>query len=129
MDSNGPYFQAALRQLGIDAAYLGVVQDVQGRFEEVIEKALATGSYDAFNTTGAVSVRKFDFIRQGLTDFEAKTRFRKVAIRPRHPVLFAVLSPHGQDVKNSMASTPMKTERWDRKAARRTPSFACQGIA
>lgn len=33
-DSNGPYLQAALRQLGVDATYLGIVEDDHREFEE-----------------------------------------------------------------------------------------------
>ncbi|KAL2044480.1 hypothetical protein N7G274_003185 [Stereocaulon virgatum] len=90
-DSNGPYLRAALRQLGFDATTLGIVEDDHREFEEIIRKALATGRHYAFITTGAVSVGKLDFVEEGLLNLDATIRFHRVAVRPKYPVLFALV--------------------------------------
>jgi molybdopterin molybdotransferase len=90
-DANGPYLQAALRQLGLDATYLGIVEDDYREFEEIVREALATSLYDAFITTGAVSVGKFDFVEEGLLNLNATIQFHRVAVRPGYPVLFALV--------------------------------------
>lgn len=43
-------------------------------------------------------------IWQGLIDLGAKIRFRIVAKRPRHPVLFAVARPNQSEAKNRVTS-------------------------
>lgn len=90
-DSNGPYLQAALKQLGVKANYLGIMEDDQEQLGRTIEHNLAMQSYDMFITTGAVSVGKFDFVRKALEDLRANVVFHGVAMRPGHPVLFATV--------------------------------------
>lgn len=100
-DSNGPYIQALLGELGADVTYLGIMEDNQQEFEDTVRRTLATGSYDVFITTGAVSMGKFDFVRNGLTCLGADILIHKVAIRPGHPVLFATLSSERAGLANS----------------------------
>lgn len=91
-DINGPYIHASLVELGADVTYLGIMEDDQQKFEDTVHHTLAKRSYDILITTGAVSMGKFDFVRNDLAHLGADVLFHKVAIRPRHPVLFATLS-------------------------------------
>lgn len=90
-DSNGPYIQATLSELGVDVTYLGIIRDDRREFEERIRSTLEADSWDAVITTGGVSMGKFDFVHAGLEGMGADVRFHKVGIRPGHPVLFAVV--------------------------------------
>ena len=60
-----------MRQLGLDAMYLEIVEDDHQEFEEIVREALAICRYDAFITTGAVSIGKFDFVEEGLLNLDA----------------------------------------------------------
>ena len=105
-DSNGPYIQATLSELGVDVTYFGIIRDDRREFEERIRSTLATDSWDAVITTGAVSMGKFDFVHGGLEGLGADIRFHKVAIRPGHPVLFATVpSTRGRVVNGSDTPT------------------------
>lgn len=88
LNSNGPYLIAALRELGVDAEYKGILRDDP----KSLEAALSSVEIDACDlviTTGAVSKGKFDFIVPALEELRAHVHFHGVAIRPGHPVLFA----------------------------------------
>jgi molybdopterin biosynthesis enzyme len=74
-DSNGPYIQATLRELGVDATYFGIIRDDRRTFEDTVRSTLAESEYDAVITTGAVSMGKFDFVRSGLAGLGADVRF------------------------------------------------------
>ncbi len=117
-DSNGPYIQATLRELGVDATYFGIIRDDRRTFEDTVRSTLAESEYDAVITTGAVSMGKFDFVRSGLAGLGADVRFHKVAIRPGHPVLFAMVPsqreglPNDNDTSTAQPSeAPMYTGR------------------
>lgn len=119
-DSNGPYIQAVLRELGVDATYYGIIKDDRQTFEDTIRSTLAKSPYDAIITTGAVSMGKFDFVRSGLTGLKADVRLHKVAIRPGHPVLFALVPLQREGVANGYATpqtqsndAPIHKERKD----------------
>ena len=90
----------------MDATYLGIVGDDHREFEEIIREALAAGPYDAFIATGALSVWKFDSVEEGLLNLNARVEFHKVAIRPGHPVLFALVPSDQHTLKNGLPSQP-----------------------
>jgi len=90
-DSNGPYIQATLSEMGVEVSYFGIIRDDRREFEERIRATLEADAWDAVVTTGAVSMGKFDFVRAGLEGLGADVRFHKVGIRPGHPVLFATV--------------------------------------
>lgn len=126
-DSNGPYIQTLLTELGVDVKYFGIIRDDVEEFYTAIRKTLAKISYDAIITTGAVSMGKFDFVPKGLEGLGANIRFHKVAIRPGHPVLFASLPqprhehPHGSSHTESVTKGASPTEH------REVPFFGLPG--
>jgi molybdopterin molybdotransferase len=87
-NSNGPYLLAALRELGVDAEYKGILKDEPMSLEAALSSVEAN-NWDVVITTGAVSKGKFDFIVPALEELRADVHFHGVAIRPGHPVLFA----------------------------------------
>jgi molybdopterin molybdotransferase len=87
-NSNGPYLIAALKELGVDAEYKGILQDDRSSLEAALSSSGAE-SWDLIITTGAVSKGKFDFIVPALEELRADIHFHGVAIRPGHPILFA----------------------------------------
>jgi molybdopterin molybdotransferase len=91
LNSNGPYLIAALRELGVDVDYNGILRDDSDGLQTALS-SLAEKSYDLVITTGAVSKGKFDFVVPVLEELRAKVHFHGVAIRPGHPVLFASTS-------------------------------------
>ena len=96
-NSNGPYLVAAMRELGVDAHYKGILRDDPDKLQAALG-SLQERSYDLVITTGAVSKGKFDFIVPALEELHAQVHFHGVAIRPGHPVLFATTdseSGHG----------------------------------
>lgn len=100
-DSNGPYIQATLGELGVDARYCGIIRDDRVEFEEKIRSSLAEeGDFDAVITTGAVSMGKFDFVRAGLEELGAEVRFHGLGVRPGHPVLFAMVPSRREGAVN-----------------------------
>lgn len=109
-DSNGPYIQATLGEMGVEVSYFGIIRDDRREFEERIRATLKAEAWDAVITTGAVSMGKFDFVRAGLEGLGADVRFHKVGIRPGHPVLFATVpsqrdgAVNGSDTSASMCN-------------------------
>jgi molybdopterin molybdotransferase len=87
LNSNGPYLLAALRELGVDAEYRGILKDDPLSLEAALS-SVEVNSWDVVITTGAVSKGKFDFIVPALEELRADIHFHGVAIRPGHPVLF-----------------------------------------
>lgn len=91
-NSTGPFLLAALRNMGADASYLGVVADDPALYRKVLQRALDDGA-EIMISTGAVSMGKYDFVPEVLKEMGAVTRFHKASIRPGKPVLFAEFAP------------------------------------
>ncbi|GAB1317795.1 molybdopterin adenylyltransferase [Madurella fahalii] len=90
-DANGPYITAAAREMGLDVDFLGIVDDDAVSLHCQVEKMANSGLYDLVITSGAVSKGKFDHVRHVLEQLNAEIVFHGLAIRPGHPVLFALL--------------------------------------
>jgi molybdopterin molybdotransferase len=84
-DVNGPYLFSALREIGVDVKFLGIIPDDA----EALARAIQGANFDLLLTTGAVSVGKFDFVRTSMDILNADVIFHHVAMRPGHPVLCA----------------------------------------
>ncbi|KAF1838462.1 putative molybdenum cofactor biosynthesis protein [Decorospora gaudefroyi] len=91
LNSNGPYLTTALKELGVDVDYNGILRDDANGLQSALS-SFAEKAYDLVITTGAVSKGKFDFIVPALEESRASVHFHGVAIRPGHPVLFASTS-------------------------------------
>ena len=89
-NSTGPFLQCALKALGADCSYGGIIADDPRAYRQALERALADG-VDVVVSTGAVSMGKYDFVKDVLTGMGARIHFHKAAIRPGKPILFAEL--------------------------------------
>lgn len=88
-DVNGPYVTACLQDWGIDADFLGVLDDGAETMVSALESRLRGNKYDIIISTGGVSTGRFDLIPAALEDLCARIVFHKIAIRPGHLGLFA----------------------------------------
>ncbi|OIW30042.1 MoeA N-terminal region-like protein [Coniochaeta ligniaria NRRL 30616] len=93
-DTNGPFITAALKEIGSDVDFGGVLDDDAALLRDRLEGVAGSEAYyDVVITTGAVSKGCFDHIPDVLVGMNADIQFHGVAIRPGHPVLFALLTP------------------------------------
>ncbi|KAF5575533.1 molybdopterin biosynthesis moeA [Fusarium pseudocircinatum] len=90
-DVNGVYLTAASKEAGADATFGGSIADEVDALVQTIKGRLGSSPIDIMITSGGVSVGKFDHVRQALETLGATIVFHGVAIRPGHPVLFALL--------------------------------------
>lgn len=123
-DANGPFLTASLRAMGFAVEFLGILKDDPEHIASKI--ASAASQFDVLITSGAVSAGKFDFVHESLVAVGAEIRFHKVAIRPGHPVLFALLPVEKeliqeQGVSMRVASDPVV------EYTRRTAFFGLPG--
>lgn len=86
-NSNAPFIQAALKARGFEVSILGTVPDDASQFIKIVESAISE-RYDLILSTGAVSVGKFDFVKEAYEKLGAEFYFQKVAIRPGKPLIF-----------------------------------------
>lgn len=119
-DANGPYLVAALRTMGVDVTFLGILEDDPHHMEDTI--GLSIPQFDVLITSGAVSAGKFDFVYDSVVKLGADIKFHKVSIRPGHPMLFATL-PAGE-TSNDGEEMPAKTST---ASTRRTAFFGLPG--
>lgn len=78
-NSNAPYLSAAMTQLGVHVDFLGLVKDDVDEFRSLLCSVLRKSHYHVIITTGAVSVGRFDFVRQGLEQLGAGVEFHNVS--------------------------------------------------
>lgn len=90
-NSTGPFLVAALKRMGFEASYLGIVRDDPKLYLRMLRQAIDGDGADIVISTGAVSMGKYDFVSDVLKEMNAKIHFHKAAIRPGKPVLFAEL--------------------------------------
>ena len=90
-DVNGPYLTTACNEVGADTRHLGYLADDLKALCFGLGDTADEGDFDVLITTGAVSVGKFDYVRDALGSLSAEILFHGVSIRPGHPVLFAIL--------------------------------------
>ncbi|KAF5700145.1 molybdopterin biosynthesis moeA [Fusarium mundagurra] len=90
-DVNGVYLTVASKEAVADATFGGSITDEVYALVQTIKDRLESSAVDILITSGGVSVGKFDHVRQALEALGATIVFHGVAIRPGHPVLFALL--------------------------------------
>ncbi|KAK4111707.1 hypothetical protein N656DRAFT_693226, partial [Canariomyces notabilis] len=90
-DANGPYLTVAIREMGADADFVGIIGDDPTALQDHVQNLVDSGLYDLILTSGAVSKGRFDHVRAVLDKTKAEIIFHGLAIRPGHPVLFALL--------------------------------------
>jgi molybdopterin molybdotransferase len=87
-DASGPYLQAALNRPDFDLVAHKMLIDDAVIFQAEALKILELQP-DIIISTGAVSMGKYDFIKDSLMELGAELHFHKVAMRPGKPLLFA----------------------------------------
>ncbi len=89
-NSNLHYALAYLKQLGIENIEHKTIQDNKEGFVSLL-KDIENKGFDLVISSGAVSQGKFDFVKQGLEQANAKIMYHKLKLRPGKPNLFALL--------------------------------------
>lgn len=87
-DASGPYLQASLHRPDFDLVAHKMTIDDAAIFQAEALKILELQP-DIIISTGAVSMGKYDFIKDSLLELGAELHFHKVAMRPGKPLLFA----------------------------------------
>jgi molybdopterin molybdotransferase len=88
VSSNSYSLKSALRALGAEALYLGIVPDEPAQIEDRFRQALGC---DAVVSTGGVSVGDRDWIKQVLADLGGEMRLWRVKLRPGAPLAFSMV--------------------------------------
>ncbi len=88
-NTNGPMLLAQVQRAGATPISYPIGRDDRQELREQIEKALSTA--DVLLLSGGVSVGKYDFIPEILSEVGATTHFHKVQMKPGRPILFATL--------------------------------------
>lgn len=91
-DANAPYLVAVLRDWGVDADFLEVLEDDADSMVQQLQQHINRYEYDVIISTGAVSTGRFDTIPTSLERLNARVIFHQIAIRPGHPALFGAVS-------------------------------------
>jgi len=87
-DASGPYLQACLQRPDFDLIAHKMLLDDPDLFRKEVLQILDLQP-DIIISTGAVSMGKYDFIKDCLLELGASLNFHKVAMRPGKPLLFA----------------------------------------
>ncbi len=82
---NGPQLQALLKTEGVEAKFLGIVQDEKNALLKRVTKGLG---YDILLITGGVSMGDYDLVPEILAQAGVKQIFHKVKIKPGKPLFF-----------------------------------------
>lgn len=85
-NSNASQLIAQIKQLGIDARYVGIAKDSPESTRQTLENAL-NGS-DMVILSGGVSMGDFDFVPQILEEKGIKILFESLAVQPGRPTVF-----------------------------------------
>lgn len=104
-DINGPFLVAACREQGALPTFLGFLDDNGDAMARALREECDVGEFDVLITSGGVSVGKFDFVRAAVEQVGGKVIFHPLAIRPGHPVLFALI-PSGGNRQTAFIGLP-----------------------
>jgi molybdopterin molybdotransferase len=101
--SNGPYLAAAFAAMSAQVCCCETVDDTSATFVAAVRRA-REATADLIVSTGAVSMGRYDFVPEALSELGAQVLFHKVAIRPGKPQLAATL---GDALVFALPGTPM----------------------
>lgn len=87
-NSNSYMLLAQLKQLGINATYLGIAKDNFAITIDLIKKGIDQS--DILILSGGVSVGDYDFVKEALEKHGVEILFDKIAIKPGKPTIFAI---------------------------------------
>lgn len=102
-NSNSYTLWAQVQEAGGLPRLLGIVRDNKEEFRERLRDALPS---DVVLISGAVSVGKYDFAREVMTELGVKMRFWTVAMRPGHPLVFGM---HDSTLVFGLPGNPVST--------------------
>ncbi len=102
-NSNGYALWAQAVEAGALPRVLGIVRDDKAQFTDKLREALDS---DLVLLSGAVSVGKYDYAPGVMERLGVKIRFRTVAMRPGHPLLFGM---HGNTPVLGLPGNPVST--------------------
>jgi molybdopterin molybdotransferase len=88
MNSNTYSLAAQVAEAGGNTILLGIARDEP---KDLTDKLEAGRSADVILISGGVSVGKYDFVKDVLSQMGAHLSFRKVAMKPGHPFVFGTL--------------------------------------
>jgi len=89
IDANGVFLSAALRELGVDVDFMGILEDNADAMSRALLDHARDYTYDVVLTTGAISRGKIDLIPSAFKALNTRFRFQEVATRPGNHALFA----------------------------------------
>lgn len=90
-NANGAYLGARTSAAGAELVHSETISDEAMAWEAAMQRALSAGA-EVIVSSGAVSMGRHDFVPDALARHGAQLLFRKVAIRPGKPLLFARLA-------------------------------------
>ncbi|MCU7490316.1 MAG: molybdopterin molybdotransferase MoeA [Ignavibacteria bacterium] len=79
---------SAVKEMGMIPVNFGIAKDQKDEIKSIVSNAL--DNCDVLVTTGGVSVGKYDFVGEVLSQLGIKTLFHKINIKPGKPVLFGL---------------------------------------
>jgi molybdopterin molybdotransferase len=106
VDSSRYALCAAVRALGGEATYLGIVPDDREASERAIASALG---YDVVLTTGGVSVGDRDFVKASFEGAGVVLDLWKVAMKPGKPLAFGRGGPAGKTLVFGLPGNPVSS--------------------
>ena len=86
-----------VNEINLTPVNLGIIEDNELALKSKIEYAL-NKDIDILVTSGAVSVGKFDFLREILSEIGTEELFWKVYIKPGKPLLFSKYNKNGRTI-------------------------------
>ena len=81
---------AVVTEFNMDAVNLGFVKDDKEKIREKLSEVF-NSDIDVLLTTGAVSVGKYDYLKELLVELGTNIKFWKVNIKPGKPLVFGVI--------------------------------------
>ncbi|TKA71548.1 hypothetical protein B0A55_07069 [Friedmanniomyces simplex] len=121
-DATGPFLTAAVREMGEDAEYLGVLPDDANVLTAFIHDKLENNQFDVFVTTGGINKSTPCSVETTICNLGGKIHLQNVAMQPGGSLLFASLpepiSAHTQQSPPSFyGSDPTTPNVWSPQTA------------
>lgn len=91
VDTNGPMLEALCGEEGAEVISRDIVRDDEAATRAAFEMAVADASCDALITSGGASVGDRDFVKQTIEGLGGKIYFRRLAMKPGKPTMFATI--------------------------------------
>ena len=91
VDTNGPMLEALCGEEGAEVISRDIVRDDEAATRAAFEIAVADALCDALITSGGASVGDRDFVKQTIESLGGKIYFRRLAMKPGKPTMFATI--------------------------------------